>query len=131
MQELTISLNPQSRTPLYEQIYRYIKEDIKRGRIRAEEKLPSSRALAAYLEVSRSTVDLAYEQLRSEGYLEAVPCKGYYACRIDGLYQLQPGTEQRERPVSCGESTYDYDFTPNGIDLDSFPYEAWRRITQD
>lgn len=131
MQELTISLNPQSRTPLYEQIYRYIKEDIKRGRIRAEEKLPSSRALAAYLEVSRSTVDLAYEQLRSEGYLEAVPCKGYYACRIDGLYQLQPGTEQRERPVSCGESTYDYDFTPNGIDLDSFPYEAWRRITRN
>ena len=88
MRELTISLNPKAKTPLYEQIYNYIKQDIQSGQIKAREKLPSSRSLASYLEVSRSTVDLAYEQLLSEGYLESVPCKGYYACQMEGLYQL-------------------------------------------
>ena len=36
-------------------------------------KLPSTRSLAKYLEVSRSTVELAYEQLESEGYIESLP----------------------------------------------------------
>lgn len=130
MQELTISLDPKSKTPLYEQIYTYIKQDIQTGRIKAREKLPSSRALSAYLEVSRSTVDLAYEQLLSEGYLESIPCKGYYACQMEELYHFQreatiKAPERQKEKASC-----DYDFTPNGIDLDSFPYGTWRKITR-
>ena len=78
MNELTISLDPHRKTPLYEQIYGFIREEIRGGRIRAGERLPSARALSGYLSVSRSTVDLAYEQLVSEGYLESVPCKGYF-----------------------------------------------------
>ena len=70
MNELTISLDPHRKTPLYEQIYGFIREEIRGGRIRAGERLPSARALSGYLSVSRSTVDLAYEQLVSEGYLE-------------------------------------------------------------
>ena len=61
MKELTISLDPQSVTPLYEQIYQYVKEDIQSGRLACGVKLPSSRSLARYLEISRSTVELAYE----------------------------------------------------------------------
>lgn len=131
MQELTISLNSKSRTPLYEQIYNYIKQDIQEGRIRAKEKLPSSRALSAYLEVSRSTVDLAYEQLLSEGYLESVPCKGYYACQIEELYRFRKETAVKTPAPSREESACDYDFTPSGIDLDSFPYGTWRKITRN
>lgn len=71
MRELTINLTPKADTPLYEQIYQYIKQDIQTGKILAGEKLPSGRALSRYLEVSRSTVDLAYEQLLSEGYIES------------------------------------------------------------
>ena len=63
MNELTINLDSRSKKPLYEQIYDYIKSDIQNGRIPYGEKLPSTRALAKYLEVSRSTVELAYEQL--------------------------------------------------------------------
>ena len=55
--------------PLYEQIYEYIKTDIRNGKISCGEKLPSTRALAKYLEISRSTVELAYEQLLAEGYV--------------------------------------------------------------
>lgn len=131
MRELTIDLNPKSRIPLYEQIYNYIKQDIQRGAIKAKEKLPSSRALASYLEVSRSTIDLAYEQLLSEGYVESIPCKGYYACQIEDLYQLRPVAEFEEEPSRQEGSSYDYDFTPNGIDLDSFPYGVWRKIVRN
>jgi GntR family transcriptional regulator/MocR family aminotransferase len=126
-----MSLNPRAKTPLYEQIYSYIKKDIRDGRIQAGEKLPSSRALSAYLEVSRSTVDLAYEQLVSEGYLESIPCKGYYACRIERLYRLNTREEREEPGLREKEASYDYDFTPNGIDLDSFPYGVWRKITRN
>ena len=67
MHELTINLRPSDKEPLYEQIYTYIKDEIRAGRILCKEKLPSTRALSSYLEVSRSTVELAYEQLLSEG----------------------------------------------------------------
>ena len=46
------------------------------GKFVCHEKLPSTRALAKHLEVSRSTVDLAYEQLLSEGYIESEPYQG-------------------------------------------------------
>ena len=49
MNELTISLDPHRKTPLYEQIYGFIREEIRGGRIRAGERLPSARALSGYL----------------------------------------------------------------------------------
>ncbi len=90
MNELTMNLEPHSAVPLYEQIYRYIKSDIQKGRISAGEKLPSTRSLAKYLEVSRSTVELAYEQLESEGYIESLPYKGTFALDVQELYRLKP-----------------------------------------
>ena len=83
MRELAISLDAEASRPLYEQIYSYIKHEIQEGQLLPGERLPSSRSLSSSLEVSRSTVDLAYEQLVSEGYLEAVPCKGYYVCKYE------------------------------------------------
>ena len=67
MYELTMSLNPKSKTPLYEQIYEFIKEEIQNNVIQSGERLPSTRALSKHLVVSRSTVELAYEQLLSKG----------------------------------------------------------------
>ena len=67
MYELTMSLKPKSKTPLYEQIYEFIKEEIQNNVIQSGERLPSTRALSKHLVVSRSTVELAYEQLLSEG----------------------------------------------------------------
>lgn len=131
MNELTINLNPNSKIPLYEQIYQYIKHDIQNGRIQSGEKLPSTRALCKHLEVSRSTVELAYEQLLSEGYVESEACRGYYASAVEGMYRLdQPsgGTEGRQEPK---KKVYRYDFTPNGVDLNSFPYNAWRKLSRE
>lgn len=131
MNELTISLDAKSKTPLYEQIYHYIKNEIQTGRIRSGDKLPSTRALCRYLEVSRSTVELAYEQLMSEGYVEAEPCRGFFAADVEGLYQLRrPIIRQRDADAAKSRDC-PYDFTPNGVDLNSFPYNAWRKLSKE
>lgn len=131
MNELTINLHTASGIPLYEQIYQYIKKEIQEGRIASGEKLPSSRSLCKYLEVSRSTVELAYEQLISEGYVEAVPCKGYFAAELEGMYRLDvmPALPRAEEKNEKKE--WQYDFTPNGVDLNSFPYNVWRKLAKD
>ena len=87
--ELMVPIDNQSRLPLYEQIYQYMKEEIQSGRISAGSRLPSTRILAENLKVSRSTTQMAYEQLLSEGYIEALPCKGYFVCRIEELVRVE------------------------------------------
>ena len=83
--ELIIPLDPQGKRPLYEQIYRHIKTEIRNGNLKPQMRLPSTRRLAENLKVSRSTTQLAYEQLVSEGYLAAVPRKVYFPARLEGL----------------------------------------------
>ena len=74
---------------------------------------------------------MAYEQLLSEGYIEARACRGYYAARLDGLYQLtEPDTVKKEKKNSDGKK-YEFDFTPYGVDLKSFPYNIWRRLSRE
>ncbi len=94
------------------------------------EKLPSTRALAKHLEVSRSTVELAYEQLLSEGYIESAPYRGFFVAQIDELYQLKKEEKKSERKIEK-KKVYQYDFTPNGVDLNSFPYNVWRKLSKD
>ncbi len=131
MNELTINLQPKSEIPLYEQIYTYIKRDIQNGRILSGEKLPSTRALSRHLEVSRSTVELAYEQLQSEGYVEAEPYRGYFAAQVDGLYQLKQTVGPLPEEPGGGQVKPKYDFTPNGVDLKSFPHHVWRKLSKE
>lgn len=131
MNELTISLKQGDKIPLYEQIYSYIKEEIQKGAIPSGEKLPSTRALCRHLDVSRSTVELAYEQLLSEGYIEAQPYRGYFVAEIEGLYQFGAGGGAEEKRERRKEKQYKYDFTPNGVDLKSFPYNAWRKLSRE
>lgn len=131
MNELTIHLRTDSETPLYEQIYAYIKQDIQEGRLKSGDKLPSTRQLSAYLEVSRSTVDSAYAQLLSEGYVEAQSCRGYFVSAIEGLYRLKRPAKKTGAQEKQQEKDYLYDFTPNGVDLKSFPYNAWRKLSKE
>lgn len=131
MYEIMLNLNGEKKKNLYEQIYEYIREEIRQGKIRCGERLPSTRLLAEQLDVSRSTAQMAYEQLLSEGYIEAVPCRGYFVCEMDELYHLEqklPVSEERteEKTENCR-----YDFTPNGIDLEHFPYTTWRKLSRE
>lgn len=130
MKELLIPLEHQIKTPLYEQIYYYIKCEIQKKKILPGEVLPSSRALSGQLSVSRSTVDLAYEQLVSEGYLESVPCKGYYVCDIEELFQLDAVRERKSGQKKEKKENYSFDFAVNGIDPNGFPRNTWQKIAR-
>ena len=132
MNELTIELSNDNGKHLYEQIYEYIKREIVEGRMLQNEKLPSTRALSLYLQVSRSTITLAYEQLLAEGYIEARQGSGYFVSKIDELYrvsfkkQISSNDRDEKKHIS-----YRYDFSPTAVDLREFPYAVWRKITKD
>lgn len=130
MNELTITLHAEKGTHLYEQIYDHIRNEIMEGKLIAGEKLPSARLLAQFLQISRSTVDQAYGQLASEGYIESVPYKGYYVCRIDELFHMEEGTALVEKELP-EEKPVLYDFSPHGIDMEHFPFSTWKKISKD
>lgn len=75
---LPIFLEGRGDSTLQEQIYRSVRQCIVDGRISAHHRVPSTRALAAELGVSRTTALLALEQLRAEGYLVARRGSGMY-----------------------------------------------------
>lgn len=139
MYDMAIELKADGTKCLYEQIYEHIREEIKRGKLLSGERLPSTRALAEYLQVSRSTVDFAYEQLLSEGYIEARPCKGYFVCRLEELPEGGSGFDAGAgagTDAAAGESTAlqgapAFDFSPNGLDMSVFPFGVWKRITKN
>ena len=70
--------------PLYEQIYNYIKQDILSGELATDTALPSKRAFAKQLNVSVITIENAYTQLLSEGFIYSLPRKGFYVSNIYG-----------------------------------------------
>ena len=73
-----VSDSPQRNLPLHQKLYEEIRRAILEGRLLPRQKLPSTRALAQSLEISRSTVTQSYEQLLSEGYLETTAGSGTF-----------------------------------------------------
>ena len=138
MYEMTIRLRTDGGKCLYEQIYEHIKSEIRDGKLLAGERLPSTRFLAEYLQVARSTVDYAYGQLLTEGYIESRPCRGYFVCPIEELFRLEgqnrtrpeetPGEAQKE---DSGAAAYRWDFSPYDIDMSGFPFSVWKKITKN
>lgn len=129
--ELLIPLDPQSKKPLYEQIYSHIRQEIRSGGLKTAERLPSTRVLAEHLKVSRSTTQMAYEQLLAEGYIEAAPYRGYFVSKLDELVEAGPRTNGALLSGETAPSAYQVDFSPRGIDLDSFPYNTWRKLSRN
>jgi GntR family transcriptional regulator/MocR family aminotransferase len=79
---LPIALGRQADLSLQEQIYRFIRDKVLGGIYTAGTRLPSTRDLALDLQVSRTTVLLAYEWLISEGYIETRKGQGTFVCRV-------------------------------------------------
>ncbi len=145
MYDITMQLQTNSGKCLYEQIYEHIRQEIREGKLLAGERLPSTRSLAEYLQVARSTVDYAYAQLLGEGYIAARPYKGFFVCPLEELLQLKGSTGQEQNRVSdrqiqiagCidetseREATYLYDFSPNAIEMSGFPFGVRKRINKN
>ena len=65
-----LKLDKQTETPLYTQIIDSIKNQLYNDQIAAGDRLPSVRRLSAALQISRTTVENAYNQLVADGYLQ-------------------------------------------------------------
>jgi len=123
---LTYELKKSPGVPLYEALYRCIRGDILSGKLPAGEKLPSKRALAQNLEVSKITVEAAYSQLLSEGYIRSQEKVGYFVEAVERQARQQPV------PSPAGMAPrreYDLDLTANGTER--FPFSVWSRLQRE
>ena len=87
----TIILDPTLSVPLYKQLYEGVRSAILRGQLQAGACLPSTRAFALELGISRATVQLTFEQLIAEGYLQGRAGSGTYVAATfppEGVEQL-------------------------------------------
>ena len=73
---LTYDLNQRKQHTLYEYLYQCVKQDILDGTLAADSRLPSKRELARHHQVSLKTVENAYEQLLTEGYIYSEEKRG-------------------------------------------------------
>ena len=118
---LTYQLKKQPGLPLYEALYRCIREDIRTGRLRPGEQLPSKRSLCANLKVSKITVENAYNQLLAEGYISSREKVGYF---VEAVQQLPPQTPKASQtPPPEGKLL---DLSGNGSPR--FPFTVWSRL---
>lgn len=127
-----ISIDHTGREPMYLQIYKYIVSEIQQGNLPCHGKLPSGRELAQDLNISRNTVNMAYAQLESEGYIEALPKRGYFVREIDGLLNMHiPEAPVQRVTESVRPAEYQVDFSPFGIDLQHAPYGRWQKLMKE
>jgi GntR family transcriptional regulator/MocR family aminotransferase len=145
---------PDSNAPLYQSLYTHIRTAILSGELTRGTKLPSTRALAEELNISRNTVLNAYRQLLAEGYLEGKEGSGTFVAHVlpESLLAAprpesrtpkavqqhraalpQPIFSERAKsqilaahPPSDG--TLPRPFVPEAPALDAFPYQLWSRL---
>lgn len=148
---ITVNFDERGDRGLCEYLYSSIKNQILQGILRADEKLPSKRSLASHLGISVITVQNAYGQLISEGYIYSIEKKGFFVTDIllgksDSVFG---GTgngnlwgqgmsvnsvsaadfvddSKTLAPVnSIGESDFFTDFRSNSTSYEKFPFSLW------
>jgi len=142
--ELAIPLS-KTGEPLFRQVYAGLRQSILSGAFPAGERLPSTRDLAEQLGVSRTVVLLAYDQLLAEGFVEGRSGSGTFVS--EGLVHGTPQKLKRSTKLRLsrfGAAAIDsmsavdtpqpprkpirYDFAYGRSDVETFPFERWRRI---
>lgn len=116
---------------LYEYLYNCIKNDINNGVLRAGEHLPSKRSFAKNLGVSTITVENAYDQLISEGYVYAIPKKGYYVSDISGIAKIKPAQATVNIQLPPVEPEYRVDLSSNQTNPRNFPFSIWAKLMRE
>ena len=119
-----------SATPLYLQLYHYIKTNILDGSILPLEKLPSLRHLSKSLDLSLTTIELAYNQLLVEGYIYSKPQSGYFVNQISagmGSLRKDENADLYEN-IPLEQSGQLSDFEKDGyFDMSCFDFVKWKK----
>ncbi|MBD2102532.1 PLP-dependent aminotransferase family protein [Leptolyngbya sp. FACHB-261] len=146
--DLALKLETTSTVPFHRQLYDELRRAILSGRLESGQRMPSSRALAKALGISRATVLFSYDQLLSEGYLKTVPASGtFVACQLpDELLQatsplISPTSPSRLELSTYGETLATVNLQPppgqkplinfscyGRPAFDEFPIQLWRRL---
>ena len=147
--DLAIHLDRASTIPLYRQLIEEIRQGVLSGRLKPNQKLPSSRSLAKSLTISRSTVTQSYEQLESEGYLETRRSSGTYVCkqipdewlRSTAIEPVTNNTIDKNLSLSqfgknltsigcleVSEPDYEISFRYGNPAVEYFPIQQWRKL---
>jgi GntR family transcriptional regulator/MocR family aminotransferase len=141
----SIALDPAATQPLNRQLYFAVRDAILDARLQPGARLPSSRALARELAVSRNTVMAAFEQLLAEGYIEGRVGAGSYVSRELPEETLHaraalaarrrgggtaPGLSRRGAELAGlpDDTTRPRAFSPGLPELAAFPFEDWARL---
>lgn len=131
---LTYTLEGNKKESLYVQLYNALKDDIQRGVLQADSRLPSKRALAAHLGVSVMTVETAYETLLSEGYIYSVNRTGFFVTPLVFAERRKSAAQGQfaKKNTASGKISIQPEWR---VDLASgrmsealFPFSVWARI---
>ena len=128
MENLTYQIEARGNKPIYKYLYECIRDDIRKGKIAKGERLPSKRVLASGLKISVITVENAYSLLEEEGYIRTVEKKGFYV--EDDIIGNPDRVSETTRKEAGKEATVFLDLSTNYISADSFPFDAWSRLSR-
>ncbi len=112
---MKILINNKNGQPIYDQIYRQIKNQIINGSLKEDESLPSIRNLAKDLHISVITTKRAYDELEHEGFVYTVAGKGCFVAskntellREENLKKIEDYMRKISKiAVSCNLSTHE------------------------
>jgi len=137
---MELHINLVGRKNLSGEIYRQIRRAITDGRLRPGDCLPASRDLARSLQVSRTTITIAYDRLASEGFLTSRIGAGTFvsnhlaparkessSTQGDGALQPRPFWNSLHLSRAFGRPA-EFDFRTGLPDASLFPHETWRRL---
>jgi GntR family transcriptional regulator/MocR family aminotransferase len=129
-----IILDNNSQTPLYAQIYEQLKQEIVTGILPEGSRLPSTRHLAQTLAVGRNTVEYAYLQLSSEGYVTSRVGSGFTVEKLSGFMYLTSKNDSQQVEQSSAQdkgpfNLYPYHFQYGNLSAQDFPIHMWKKIS--
>ena len=155
---LTLNLDPNKPQPIYMQIYQYIKNEILLHHLTQGTKLPSKRSLATQLGISTITVEGAYGQLVSEGYIYARLKSGYFVSPVENYRQSMNFFDQQQinnnnpqkkntspdwedsipqqdtqknselKDSPIAPAPHRVDLSSNSLLAENFPFSTWSRL---
>lgn len=131
--DVSPNLNENDNQPLYIQLYEYFKKQIQVSGLSASTRLPSIRRLSDDLKISKTTVQMAYQQLLAEGYIESRERSGFYVIKLEeesfgSILPAQPLASFKTE-VGGKQTRILYDFYMSNIDFNHFPFDSWRKCS--
>jgi GntR family transcriptional regulator / MocR family aminotransferase len=123
--DLLVAVDRSDGRALRAQLEDQLRDAIRRGALRAGTMLPSTRALAAELAVSRGVVVEAYAQLAAEGFLVARPGAATRVAEVAWHERPAPAVIERVPP------SVRFDLGVESADLSAFPRRAWSAVLRE